>query len=257
MKPRKRLKTLKKHWSDAGLKAAHFEKAKATAEKNRVYCVKEGDFKEWGEASKQGKRTDLVALRTLAEEGASFLEMAMAQPDAHAKYHAWAAKVSAAAKSSRVMKKRKLALFGGILRPWQRQVMIKLAVQSMREVLWVWEEGGGVGKTWLAKYLLAKQDAFLVTGGKHADIAYAYGSQELVVFDLCREKADTVPYAVMESFKNGMLFSPKYESMVKHFDPAKVVVFANYPPEREKMSADRWVVMHLAVPREEAAADRV
>ena len=49
----------------------------------------------------------------------------------------------------------------------------------------------------------------------------------------------------MESFKNGRFFSPKYGSCLKRFKPPHVVVFANYMPDLEKLSMDRWDIMDL------------
>lgn len=39
---------------------AHIEIAKGTAKQNREYCMKQGDFNEWGILPEQGKRNDLI-----------------------------------------------------------------------------------------------------------------------------------------------------------------------------------------------------
>lgn len=54
---------------------------------------------------------------------------------------------------------------------------------------------------------------------------------------------------MIESFKNGLFFSPKYDTCTKTFKSAKVVVFANWAPDKTKLSADRWDVRHIGVPR--------
>lgn len=115
--------------------------------------------------------------------------------------------------------------------------------------MWCWEDTGNTGKTYLARWLLCWRDAYLVTGGKWADIIYAYGDERYVVFDLTRDQVDKVPYNLMEKFKNGFAFSGKYESRARVFAPARVVVFANFEPERTKLSADRWDVRHIGVPQ--------
>ena len=52
----------------------------------------------------------------------------------------------------------------------------------------------------------------------------------------------------MESIKNGRVFSAKYESKMKVFDPPHVICFANFEPKREAMSADRWAIVDLEAP---------
>lgn len=48
---------------------AHIEHAIGTVEENVEYCMKEGDYDEYGEAKAQGKRTDLDEIRKLAVSG--------------------------------------------------------------------------------------------------------------------------------------------------------------------------------------------
>jgi len=48
---------------------AHVEIAKGTAEQNKIYCSKEGDFVEIGIMPSQGKRSDIDSIRQLVNEG--------------------------------------------------------------------------------------------------------------------------------------------------------------------------------------------
>lgn len=48
---------------------AHWEPAKGNEEQNFAYCSKEGNFEEFGERTKQGKRTDLDSAIELLKEG--------------------------------------------------------------------------------------------------------------------------------------------------------------------------------------------
>ena len=59
---------------------------------------------------------------------------------------------------------------------------------------------------------------------------------------------EQINYQVMESIKNGRVFSAKYESKMKVFDPPHVICFANFEPKREAMSADRWAIVDLEAP---------
>jgi hypothetical protein len=128
-----------------------------------------------------------------------------------------------------------------------------MSSQDDRKVLWVWEEQGKVGKTFLAKWLMVWRQAFYIQNGKNADIAHAFAHQTHVVLDLTRSQEGMLNYGMIESFKNGIFFSPKYNSITKRFKPVKLVVFANWAPDRSKLSADRWDIHHIAVPKPQPA----
>ena len=75
---------------------------------------------------------------------------------------------------------------------------------------------------------------------KRTDIKYAYTGQKVVIFDLTRSQEDHFNYEVMESLKNGIFFSSKYESKMKIYPSPHVIVFSNWAPQLNKMSPDRW-----------------
>jgi len=85
----------------------------------------------------------------------------------------------------------------------------------------------------------------MVTNGKCADIAHAYNYEEIVVFDFSREQEERINYQIIEKFKDGRIFSPKYDSKCKVFKGARVIVFSNFDPDKSKLSEDRWDVMRV------------
>lgn len=97
----------------------------------------------------------------------------------------------------------------------------------------------------MARWLIATEEAFYISGGKTADIALAYAQQQLVIFDFARDQEERVNYHCIEKFKDGLIWSPKYNSKTKIFRPPHVLVFSNFEPDRTKLSADRWDVHHL------------
>jgi hypothetical protein len=137
-------------------------------------------------------------------------------------------------------------LIPGMLRHWQIEVWKKVRDQDNRTILFVVDEKGGAGKSTFTKWLAIKKGAFVCQGGKSADIMHAFEKQEIVCIDLARSNnADYWPWQSMEYFKNGMAFSPKYESHTMYFNPCKVVVFCNELPDMTKLSRDRYSIIHL------------
>lgn len=136
------------------------------------------------------------------------------------------------------------------LRRWQQEVYKGLYKQNNRKIMWIHDKLGGNGKSVLANYLIDNKSALLVDSGKVADVAYAYNNEEVIIFDLPRctldaDGKDWTPYRIMEMFKNGRIFSPKYQSCMKRFKPCKVIVLANFLPDVSKLSLDRWDVKDL------------
>lgn len=121
-----------------------------------------------------------------------------------------------------------------------------------RKIHWYYEKLGGWGKSILAAYLHDQKGA-LVLSGKSADCKYAImkyveekgEGPKIVVIDIPRTSMDYVNYEAIESIKNGLFFSSKYESGICRFNRPWLIVFANCAPEWGRMSADRWQVVEL------------
>lgn len=131
------------------------------------------------------------------------------------------------------------------LRPWQQDLANELnGPINNRSIIWIVDPEGNRGKTWLAKYLVLHHpnDVIRLENGKSADIKFAYTGQKTVIFDLSRSQEDHINYEVIESIKNGIFLSTKYESCMRVYASPHVVVFSNFEPDRSKLSADRWDV---------------
>lgn len=146
-----------------------------------------------------------------------------------------------------------------VLRPWQRRLEEALAqAPDSREILWVWDEDGNTGKTAMAKYLV-NQGETLYVNGQSKDIKSAVaswfnppagraagGDLRTVVMGLARQTASSgVSYKALEEIKDGLFFSGKYESGMVMMATPHVVVFANFPPQLDALSPDRWRVVCL------------
>lgn len=120
-----------------------------------------------------------------------------------------------------------------------------------RKILWIWEPIGNVGKTQFARKYCLEHNGLLV-GGKASDIKHAVAKYvakrrlEVVFFDIPRTAEGYVSYDAIECVKNGMFFSAKYDSDMCIFNTPHVVVFANFEPERAKLSEDRWDIKEIS-----------
>lgn len=239
------ISALQKKLKAVGIKAALIV-AKGNVADNVKYCSKEGNkVHHWGEATAPGKRTDLHRIRDMIEAGVSEKEILAEYPGQWYRYRKSFKAHAGIVENDDIMQKLQGDLTDAKLKPWQEKALAKLQAQDDRKVLWVVDPAGNTGKSFLAKWLNVKYDAFCVTSGKTADIAYAYNKEKIVVFDFVRQKEEFVNYGVIEAFKNGILFSPKYESKSIRFYSALVVVFSNFEPDQAMLSEDRWDIMHI------------
>lgn len=139
-------------------------------------------------------------------------------------------------------------LEGKELYTWQQQVLDIIETDpDGRKINWYWDPTGNKGKTVLAKHLALKHGACILGNGKRADIAHAVNADARVVcFVLPRDVEGRIAYGAIEQICDGMIFSGKYESGTKIFNPPHVFVFANFGPELEKMSLDRWNIVEIS-----------
>jgi len=223
---------------------AHLERRKGTQAQARDYAMKEdtrvdGPW-EHGEfiAREQGSRSDLAAAVEALKEG-GMKRVAEDCPMAYVKYHKG---FQALHRELQVVRPEVF-----VPRPWQQKVidMVEQPADD-RSIVYVVDTVGNVGKSRLAKYLVRNHRAVMLEG-RVQDMAYAYEGEPIVVFDVSRTAAENVQhlYTMAEKLKNGMLFSSKYESRVRLFDPPHVIFFANVPPLEGAWSADRVRLIDL------------
>lgn len=125
---------------------------------------------------------------------------------------------------------------------WQQRIVdIITGPVDDRKVYWFWDPIGGVGKSKFCLHCILKYGAVVYDSGKK-DILYAHKDHEVVFFDLSRTVEGFVSYDAIEQLKKGFCFSGKYESGMKIYPVPHIIIFANFPPDTSKLSADRWVV---------------
>lgn len=137
------------------------------------------------------------------------------------------------------------------LYPWQKDIEdLILTEPDDRKIYWFWDSKGNKGKTQLMKYLVATHKSLPCVGGKFGDIMNLVFNQDMdettsCIFNIPRGHREFLSYSSLEAIKDGMVVNTKYETGYKLFNSPHVIVFANFPPDTELLSQDRWVVKCL------------
>lgn len=136
---------------------------------------------------------------------------------------------------------------------WQRELLEELRrpPANDRHILWYCDLDGGSGKTAMARFLLATfgAQALYLSGGSSRDILHqvvrAKEDPTIVIFNLARSQEGRLAYNALETIKDGLVQSGKYEGGLKMFAPPHVIVFANWLPDIAALSQDRWLIREL------------
>lgn len=236
-----------------GIDTIHVEPSRGTIKDNVNYCSKNETKVDGGDnflyaTSEMGARNDARAVLKRIKEGAEIEEIREEFPGYYLRYYKHI-KREIHERDDRTVREELLKEYDDVdWYPWQKSVLRRIAKEpDRRRVFWYHEETGCVGKSFIAKYLLLKERAYYVTGGKQIDILYGFNGESIVIYDLPRTYAENLDavYNTIECFKNGIYLSTKYETEQRVFKVPHVIVFANFEPDYSKLSEDRYKVMKL------------
>ena len=94
----------------------------------------------------------------------------------------------------------------------------------------------------------------IIVSGKGNDILYGITKHieehkeiDIVILDFERSVEDYVSYSAIEKIKNGCFYSPKYKGSMVIFNSPHVICFANFLPDKEKLSLDRWNIKEISI----------
>jgi len=203
--------------------------------------------------TKQGKRTDIDIFKAKVEDGDIFdLNSAMV----HCPSLVCRSKVFVLDWLDMVRNQSLMPLAPGTtLRVWQ-----KICVEHLRDtepddrsVYFHVCKDGNSGKSWLCRRmatLIPGKKVQVLRPGRVQDMAMMIQEDiDIYIIDVPREVTcgdeSHLQYRIFEEIKDGYVASHKYNSRVKMLRPAHVVVFMNHPPDRTKLSPDRYVVVNI------------
>lgn len=245
----------------------HLENAKGTPQQNRDYCVKiekEGIKqdtyflpKEYGtiDLITSGYRTDIQNIKQRIDDGETIKNIQRTAQNNEfeltLKYNRLLTEYAddiAQEKQREIIKDTFIDYrFNPVQTAIKNIVERETNIADTRQINWIYDPIGGTGKTHLARYLLTHYNSLYITGGKVADIHSIYNGEELVIFDLARTYAENVEhiYSVIETLKNGMFLSTKYQVKTKIFSKQPIIlILANFKPDTSKLSQDRWNILY-------------
>ncbi|MBC7092204.1 MAG: hypothetical protein H5T50_09930 [Nitrososphaeria archaeon] len=135
-------------------------------------------------------------------------------------------------------------------RDWQADLENELSTDADdRSVIFYVDSEGGKGKTWFQQWLVSeKPDRVQILGvGKRDDMCFAIDpDKSIFLVNVPRGGMEFLQYTVLEQLKDRMVFSTKYQSVMKVLPQnVHVVVFSNEQPDMTKMSEDRYVIRSM------------
>lgn len=208
-----------------------------------TYCKKSHDWYEFGKISRQGRRSDLEDFKEDVKKGMlSLTEIRERHSEVYSR-------------SPRFVMEYVTDHFPRViipdheLRPWQQTLMARLSSPpDRRKIIFVVDEVGNSGKSWFAHWYCRKnENCQVIVPGRKVDMAYTLNELLKVIFmDAPRSKqGEYIQYDFLEELKDGFVFSSKYESRNKTYEPMHVVVNMNENPDMSKLSRDRYDIINI------------
>lgn len=225
-----------------GENSMHIKQAMTDRATNVNYCKKDGDFFVFNEVT-----TLMEELEIIISNGTDEYKLMKCHPEIYKDHYDLYLRMKKTIQDrnneiefDRYWKEFKLT-------PLQEILYKKIKeINDVRKIIWIYDKKGNSGKSTLCNYINAiDKNSIILNNAKSSDIAYTYNGESLVLFDIPRTLEGKVNYNILENLKNCRLLSTKYKTVTKKFKCPTVVVFANFKPELEKLSNDRWHIITI------------
>lgn len=134
---------------------------------------------------------------------------------------------------------------------WQKELTMELrSVPDPRKVIWYADADGNTGKTEFLRWAITRlPNVTFIQSASSRDIAHHMiklaTPPTTVIVALTRQNEGALSYQAIENIKDGIIFSTKYEGGQRLIPRPHLVVFANWLPDRAKLSQDRWDIRCL------------
>lgn len=147
-------------------------------------------------------------------------------------------------------------LEGKELYDWQEEILTIIETKpNDRVIYWFWDKNGNIGKTSLAKHICIKNKNALYLTGKSSDMKYGVFQAlengidvNVILLDFTRSRENFISWEGIEEIKNGIFYNTKYECKMCIYDNPHIICFANYEPDKTRLSEDRWIIRDLTSP---------
>lgn len=145
------------------------------------------------------------------------------------------------------------------LHQWQTDLLTETeGIPNDRSIIWYYDKPGSGGKTRFGRYLMTldpkKYYYVNACGGNYhfstvIDNALKSGWESHTMFiNLVRSDEDKSFYGPIEALKDGITTTLKYNGHTTLYNVPNVIVFANFLPEINRLSKDRWRIRQLICP---------
>lgn len=151
---------------------------------------------------------------------------------------------------------------GVVWKDWQQKIIdVMNSKPDSRTIHWVYDKEGNSGKSFLTKYIALNYNVIIGEGKKNDVYNQIFNfldddmkDIDAVLLDVPRYGIGYVNYGVLESLKNGLIYSGKYEGGMCMFSHPHVIVFANSKPNLKHWSKDRCVLITIKGNQDESQA---
>jgi len=130
---------------------------------------------------------------------------------------------------------------------WEKEIIDIISRKpDKRTIHWYYDKKGNGGKTTFSKYLSHEYEAIPI-GGKKNDMLYmcAEFPSMIYIMDIERSMEDYVSYGGIEKIKDGYYMCSKYESKPIIRPNPHIICFANFKPNKDELSEDRWHIVDI------------
>lgn len=143
--------------------------------------------------------------------------------------------------------------FDRLMPPWHHTIINRLPTKPhSRRIYWILDQGGGVMKSSLVKYIGYKKLGVKLSFDTAANLlalVVEMGAQPAYFFDLPRTKGKGSHmediYQALENIKDGYVVTGKYRGGVLIMPTPHVFVFSNYQPNEACLSKGRLRVLQI------------